>query len=188
MRAEFTHTQKSVKRLCLAIWKSFRKKTIMLFKLVGLLVILLGLRFFGKLNVLAICLVLMGLILQFIWRKLPSIQADSIISSMGETSPTVYEFEDGTMKVSGNEVPYSDIIKLCRDRDYCYLFVDHKSAYMINRSEDGKLEEYISSKVGLGWIDLRKALSMSGKAITYERENTREKRDYLEWINSRSHK
>lgn len=185
MEAEFTHTGKSIERLYLSIWKSFRKKTIILFRLIGLLVILLGLKFLGKLNLLAICLVLMGVILQFIWRRLPALEAASALSSLGDIGTTRYIFNDDAFSVSGKAVPYSEIIKLCRDRQYCYLFVDHRSAYMIGRCEDGKLEAFISEKVGLGWIDLGKALSMRGKDITYERENTREKKDYLKWIEER---
>ncbi len=178
---EFTHTKKSVQRLHIAIWKSFRKKTIIFFKLTGLIIMLPGALLLGKNTVLGVCLILMGIILQFNWRKIPRLQAENEAKNIEGIKPTTYIFCDDSIGVSGSCLNYSEIIKLCHDRKYCYLFVGHESAYMFERTEDGELEKFISSKVGLGWVDLDKALSMSGRNITYERENTREEKDYLKW-------
>ena len=93
-----------------------------------------------------------------------------IVQSMNGRFPKLqYDFNFSNIKVKGadtiSRVGYHEIIRLVEEENYLYLFLENKSAFMVDKKtvkpKVDNLKELLSEKVGLPWMKARPIFGLS---------------------------
>lgn len=111
--------------------------------------------------------------------------AQQVIVSLNGNFPKVsYQFHEKDISLTGTDtaarVSYGEIIRLVEDKEYLYLFVTDKSAYMIDRAEvipgdSLELKGFLAAKVGLDWTRNRLPINISVHYLYHNYKNTRKR-------------
>lgn len=99
---------------------------------------------------------------------LPIIRAERLVRHAGGKYPkTEYcfreEFLEYSNDIESGTLPYSGIIRITQDENYCYLFIENKAAHVIPKAElrpsdFARFEAFLFEKTGQVWYVKRSAM------------------------------
>ena len=112
----------------------------------------------------------------------PKQLADQVIRSLNGKFPKIsYRFTEAEILLKGTDTSepqaYDRIIRLTETPDYLYLFIENRSAYMIDRKtvkpDCEGLMALLSRRTGLEWTKNATLLNTSLRLIRSQRKNTK---------------
>ena len=180
--ARINHNEDTIKAMARAQYESFRSKSYY-YVFIGALILLAAAIFWKNipqgLQILFIavgCFSLVGL------GSPPRRLADQVIKNLNGRFPKMgYVFSGDSVQLTGADadasLKYKDILLLVEDAKYLYIFIQNKSAYMLERSSvkpDVKdFKAFMVRKTGLDWTRNTSPLNKSLKNLRFERTKTR---------------
>jgi len=180
--ARIEHSEATVKAMAKAQYESFRPKSY--YYLFAASLIMLAAAIFWKtmpnglqiLFIAAGCFILVGL------GSPPKRLAEQVIKNLRGNFPKMgYVFTDASVQLTGadaaTELKYKEILLLVEDPRYFYIFIQNRSAYMLDRSsvkpDAEAFKAFLSKKTGLDWSRNSNPLNKSLKNLRFERVKTR---------------
>lgn len=99
---------------------------------------------------------------------LPVVRAERLVRHAGGKYPrTEYCFREEFLEyrndIESGTLPYSGIIRITQDENYCYLFIENKAAHVIPKAElrpndFARFEAFLFEKTGQVWYVKRSAM------------------------------
>lgn len=180
--AEIKHSEATIRAMAKAQFDAFRPVSYTVMLLVSLLLLGAALFWQGASQPLKIIMIMIGSF-TIVGLNTPSKQlADQVIKSLNGKFPRIgYAFGEDSVQltgaVTGNTLLYSDILRLVESKEYLYIFIQNKSAYMIDRGsirpDAEALMAFVAEKTGLPWTRNTSILNISLKTIRQQWEDNR---------------
>ncbi len=176
---EFRHDEKSIKRLSIVQYLSFRKYLIVIQMIFGVGFTFTGL-FIIKDTVATMLFLLFGCWLLISWKQLPLHGADKILAGLDGKYPlTKYRFTEDCIVLDingiGSSLEYSAILRLSEDDRFDYLFISTEGAYMIRKqsdaSEEATFKAFLSEKTGRRWCVVKGVFTVTMRQLLAEQRN-----------------
>ena len=183
--AKIEHSESTVRSMARAQYDSFRPKSFYLLLILSFLLLAVAVFLPGLKQQLKILCIVIGCFLIVGLNAPPNQLADQIIRSLNGHFPLIsYTFYEDAVSLKGTDTTdtlhYSEIIRLVEQQNYLYLFIQNKSAYMIDKSSakpnaEG-LMSFLESKTGLSWTKSSSIWKTSLKSLREQSQNTRKQR------------
>ena len=180
--ARITHSEKTIKSMAQAQYDAFRPASYYVMLVVSLGFLAAGVFAPSLSQGIKILFLVIGSF-TIVSLNAPARQlAEQVIKSLNGRYPKFeYRFGEASVQLTGSEpsaeLRYGDVIRLHEDAQYLYLFIENKSAYMLDKKtvkpDMDTLKSFISGKTGLQWTRRRSMLNTSLKSLRYDSENTR---------------
>lgn len=180
--AEIKHSEATIRAMAKAQFDAFRPVSCTVMLLVSLLLLGTALFWQGISQPLKIIMILIGSFTIVGLNTPPKQLADQVIKSLNGKFPMIgYAFGEDSVQLTGtdagNTLLYSDILRLVESKEYLYIFIQNKSAYMIDRGsvrpDAEALMAFVAEKTGLPWTRNTSILNTSLKTIRNQLENNR---------------
>ena len=180
--AEIEHSEDTVRKMARAQYDAFRPKSFYVILLLSLGLLATALFAPGLSQPVKLLCIVLGSFLIVGLNSPPRQLADQIIRSLNGCFPKIgYRFGEESVALSGTDttdrLDYDEIIRLVEQRDYLYLFIRNRSAYMIDRSsikpDEAGLMELLKKKTGLAWTRNTSVLNTSLKSLREQKQNTK---------------
>ncbi len=177
--AQIKHSEDTIKAMAKAQYESFRPKSyyIMMVSAIALLALAVFIPGIGQgfktLMIMLGCFGIVGL------GSPPRQLAKQVINNLKGRFPSMgYSFGEKSVQLTGADVPvleYKEIIHLSEDRNYLYIFIQNRSAFMLERSsikpDEQGLKKLVADKTGIAWS--RPGVMAKLSSLRFERVKTR---------------
>lgn len=180
--ATIEHNETTVRLMARAQFDAFRPKSFYFLLFLALALLAAAVFVPGLSQQLKILCIVFGSFLIVGLNSPPRQLADQIIRSLNGRFPVIrYSFGEESAALEGTDTAdtlhYNEIIRLVEQKDYLYLFIRNRSAYMIDRStaepDDEGLMAFLEKKTGLAWTRNRSIWNTSLKSIREQNRNTK---------------
>lgn len=173
--ARINHSEDTVKTMARAQYESFRPRSyyVMLCLSLALLAAALFIAGMGQ-GLKILCLAAGSFTLVSLDAPARQLGAQVVKSLKGKFPRMEYGFGEASVQLTGDtnvqSLGYNEIIRLYEDRDYFYLFIENRSAYMLDRStvkpEQEGFKAFLQEKTGLNWTSRKSILNTSLKTLS----------------------
>ena len=177
--AKIKHSEDTIKAMAKAQYECFRSKSY--YVMLVFAIVLLALSVFVSaipqgvktLMIVVGCFTVVGL------GSPPKQLAKQVINNLKGNFPSMeYRFGEKSVQLTGADtgvLEYKEILQLAQDSKYLYIFIQNRSAYMLERSsakpdEEG-LKELVAEKTGLAWT--RPGAMQKLSSLRYEKTKTK---------------
>ena len=155
--AKMAHSKESVELMCITQYNTFEFG-----KKIALLVISAALIVFGVVSrvstSISLVCIMIGCFMLTGRNTVAKSRADAVIKQLGGQLP-VFNYSFGPTKFSFNPdtepVSYTSFSRLAEDRDYLYMFLQNRAAFMVQKNtvcgSVNDLKELIARKTNLTW-------------------------------------
>lgn len=180
-KAEIRHSENTIKAMAAAQYEVFRPSSYYIMLVAGMLLLVAGLTVPFRSQSARILLLMIGSFV-LVGLDAPARQlAAQVIKSLNGRYPNMnYVFGNDRVQLTGSDagssLGYGEIIRLHEDSRYLYIFIENRSAYMLERSSISPdyegLKSFLTEKTGLTWSAKRSVLNTSLTSIINSRKNT----------------